>query len=47
MANKKQIKRDIEAFIRYRKTLNRKRQLSLYQAIGRKIKALREALESS
>jgi hypothetical protein len=47
MANKKQMKRDIEAYIRLRKDVNRKRQMNLYRAIGRKIKALREALESS
>ena len=47
MASKREMKRDIEAYIRLRKSLNRKRQLNLYRAIGRKIKALREALESS
>ena len=47
MASKKEIKRDIEAFIRYRKTIDRKRSMNLYRALGRRIKALREALESS
>lgn len=47
MANKKEIKRDIEAYIRLRKSIDRKRSMNLYQAIGRRIKALREALESS
>jgi hypothetical protein len=47
MANKKQMQRDIEAYIRLRKGLNRKRQMNLYRALGRKIKALREALQSS
>ena len=47
MASKKQIKRDIEAYIRLRKSIDRKRSMNLYRALGRRIKALREALESS